>query len=264
MNEAELLFTSLLSCNRTQLHLSKRDLLEKNKGAFVSHVLKRRIKGEPIQYILGKADFMGLEFDVTPDVLIPRPETELLVETAVRSLTPNSKLRTINILDIGTGSGCIAVTLAKSIKKVLVYATDFSQGALAVAVKNAKKLEVDNKIKFIHSDLFSNPQLRTASYDLIISNPPYIPSSQIKKLQRELQFEPRASLDGGRDGLKLIKKIIKQSQEFLNANGLLIMEIGFGQAKAVKNLFSKCNAFNIIEIIKDYNQIDRIVVAKKR
>jgi len=264
MDETELLFTNLLSCNRTQLHLRRKDSLGKDKSVFVSSVLKRRIKGEPIQYILGKTDFFGLDFYVNPDVLIPRPETELLVETAVELLTPKSELRTINILDIGTGSGCIAVSLAKSIKNAKVYATDISKNALAVAAKNAKKHRVDHKIKFIHSDLFNTRQLRANNYELIISNPPYIPTGQIDKLQREVLFEPRLSLDGGSDGLKFIKKIIKQSQEFLSADGLLIMEIGFDQANIVKNLFSKCSAFNIIDVVKDYNQIDRVVIAKKR
>ena len=257
MNEAELLFTNLLSCSRTQLYINRKESLGRDKSIFVSNVLKRRIKGEPIQYILGKADFMGLEFYVNPDVLIPRPETELLVEKVM-------EFEATNILEIGTGSGCIAIILAKLLKNTKVIATDISKKALLIAEKNAKMHKVDDRIEFMHSDLFKNSGLRASDFELIISNPPYVPSAQIETLQREVQFEPRLALDGGRDGLDYIKRIISESPRFLKSGGLLMTEIGFRQAEKIKNIFGLRKDFNIMEIIKDYNQIERVVVAKKR
>ncbi|MCM8763157.1 MAG: peptide chain release factor N(5)-glutamine methyltransferase [Candidatus Omnitrophica bacterium] len=265
MNEAELLFTHLLSCNRTQLYIDREKSLDKERSIFVSNILKRRIKGEPLQYILGRADFMGLDFYVDPNVFIPRPETELLVETAIRKLqTVSNNSGPINILDIGTGSGCIAISLAKFMPRAQIIATDISSFALAVARKNAEIHRVEGRIKFINSDLFQNEELWAINYELIISNPPYIPSAQIERLPREVKCEPRLALDGGENGLDYVEPIIKTSQQLLKPQGFLIIEIGWGQSGAVKNLFGKNRAFNIIEVVKDYNQIDRVMVAKKR
>ncbi|MDD5610985.1 MAG: peptide chain release factor N(5)-glutamine methyltransferase, partial [Candidatus Omnitrophica bacterium] len=248
---------------RSDLYLNRHSILDKQKSSFISSVLKRRIAGEPIQYILNKADFFGFEFYVSPDVLIPRPETEVLVEACVRLMVKSSVQRTIDILDIGTGSGCISVLLAKLLPEASIVAVDISSLALNVARKNAKLHQAEKRIKFIQSDLFKNldPQNK---YDLIISNPPYVPSAEIEALQREVQHEPRLSLDGGNDGLDHIRRIIQASPRFLKESGLLILEIGFGQLEKIKNLFGLARDFNIMEIIKDYNGIDRVVIAKKR
>jgi len=275
MNEAELLFTEIFNTTRAGLYLDKDLRLDKDKAYFISTVLRRRIQGEPLQYILGKCEFMGLEFKVTPDVMIPRPETEILVEKGidlVRSLGLGVRskelgvgswelgVRSWEILDIGTGSGCIGISLAKFLQNCKVTAVDISENALIVAKENAKLNNVE--INFLHSDLFNACELESNRYDLIVSNPPYIPSSEIDSLEIQLQYEPRIALDGGMDGLDFYRRIICQAQAHLKADGFLILEIGFGQAIKIKNILEKTRNFAIIDIVKDYNSIDRVVVAK--
>jgi release factor glutamine methyltransferase len=263
MNEAELLFSSMLNCDRLSLCLNKGLVLDKEKAEFISSVLKRRIKGEPIQYILGKTEFMGLEFKVGPCVLIPRPETEILVETAIRQLSVfRHQFQTLKILDVGTGSGCIAITLAKLFPNAKIDALDLSEGALAVAKDNAQLHNLD--VNFIHSDLFSSNYLIANTYDLIISNPPYIVSSQIDKLQPEIKYEPRIALDGGEDGLNFYRRLIAGSLSYLKRGGLLIMETGFNQKASLKNIFQKFADFEIIETVKDHNNTDRVIVAGRK
>ncbi len=263
MTEAEVLFTNILNCSRQSLYLDKDIFLDKAKFSFVSSALRRRIKGEPIQYILGRTEFMGLEFKVTPDVFIPRPETEILVEKTVeiaRSSDPGAR----SILDIGTGSGCIAVSLAKFLPNIILTATDISHKAIETAQSNALLNNAADKIKFIYSDLFTSYGLLIRSYDIIVSNPPYIPAAEIEELQPEVKYEPRIALDGGKDGLDFYRRIIDKAPSYLKENGFLIMEIGFNQGEAIKNIFQKSGYFQIIELIKDYNNIDRVVIAKKR
>lgn len=263
MNEAELLFTEILNCGRQDLYLKKDLTWDKSKSVLASTILKKRFLGEPLQYILGKAEFMGLEFRLTPDVLIPRPETEILVEAALELIRGlKSVNRQINILDMGTGSGCIAISLAKAIAGGHIYAADISSRALAVAEKNARLHGVD--IGFLKSDLFDFFKSLAVSCDLIVSNPPYIPSAEILKLALEIQAEPRLSLDGGSDGLDFYRKIIAGSPEYLKDGGFLALEMGFNQKNAIKNIFLKSGIFEIINVIKDYNNIDRVIIAKKK
>lgn len=259
MNEAELLFTELLNCDRASLYLNRDSILNKEKLFSVSSALKRRIKGEPIQYIIGKTEFMGLEFKVTLDVLIPRPETEILVEAAIKiTRLIGEKVR---ILDLGTGSGCIAVSLAKLLPKAKVTATDISPEALKVALENARANNVD--IDFFQGDLFGTCNLTPITYDLIISNPPYIRSSEIKKLQPEVQYEPPIALDGGKEGLDFYKRIINDAPRYLKKKGFLILEIGFDQKDDLKKNLQNSGYFEIIEVIKDYNNLDRVIIAQK-
>ncbi len=268
MNEAELLFTDILNCNRHSLYQDKDKFLDKPQSSFVSAALKRRMRGEPMQYILGKTEFMGLEFKLTPDVLIPRPETEIMVEKAIE-IARSSELIAYSILDIGTGSGCIAVSLAKFIKDAKVTAVDISKAALGIAKQNALLNNV--RVDFLESDLFSNQELRAAclsgrqaSYELIISNPPYVPTAEIEELQAELKYEPRIALNGGKDGLDFHRRLAKEAHMYLKDGGFLIIEMGYNQKEDIKNIFQKSGNFEIIELIKDYNNIDRAVVAKKR
>jgi release factor glutamine methyltransferase len=202
---------------------------------------------------------MGLEFLVTPDVFIPRPETEILVEKVI-DLVHGSGFMVQSILDIGTGSGCIAVSLAKFLKDIKITATDISNKALEVAQQNAELNEVE--INFLQSDLFSNHELRTKNYELIVTNPPYIRTQDIEALQPEIQYEPTVALDGGADGLCFYRRIIKESACYLKEDGFLIMEMGFNQKDAIENIFKRSLNFKIIETVKDYNNIDRVVVAK--
>jgi release factor glutamine methyltransferase len=264
MNESELLFSSILNCDRPSLYLNKAQILDKDSYVFVSSVLKRRIKGEPIQYILGKTEFMGFVFKLSPDVLIPRPETEILVEAVINKVTKSQGCKVTNIFDIGTGSGCIAISLAKILTGVKITALDFSQKALKVARDNAQLHNVASKIKFICGDLFSGGKFKAKSYDIIVSNPPYIVSDEIDNLAPEIQYEPRMALDGGKDGLDFYRRIICGSLEYLKNDGLLILEIGFNQGGALKNIFQKHKDFEIIEIIRDYHGIERVVLARKK
>jgi len=267
MTETELAFCEILNCDRASLYLNKDSLPGKDNSARLAAVLKRRASGEPLQYILGKAEFRGLEFKVTPDVLIPRPETELVVETALEAVVRiSSFVSRINILEIGTGSGCIAVSLAKFLPEAKLTATDISQKALDIAKQNARSNKVN--IDFIKADVFNEIrdtryEIRDIEYDLIISNPPYIPAAEINNLQPELQYEPRVALDGGKDGLDFYRRIIKEGADYLIPAGFLIMEIGFGQKEAIKNIIVNSNKFKIMEIVRDYNNIERVVVAKR-
>ena len=272
MNEAELLFSELLGLNRMDLYQKRTLRLDKARAQEAVSVLKRRISGEPLQYILGKTEFMGLEFKVTPKVLIPRPETELLVEKTIelatksqsqcaakRSLPGGDKVT--KILDLGTGSGCIAISLAKFLPEAQIDAVDISEEALEIAKENA---ELNNtKINFIKSDLFAKYELRAKSYELIISNPPYVVSNEISALQPEVRSEPRVALDGGPDGLDFYRRLINDAPRYLREGGYLVLEIGFGQREVVKNILNIAKGLEIMDIIKDYNGIDRVVVTRK-
>lgn len=263
MNEGELLFTEILGCDRLSLYLNKNSALGRDESVVVSSVLKRRLSGEPLQYILGKIEFMGLEFKVSPDVFIPRPETEILVETVLNIVSPLTRpfVCPLRILDVGTGSGCIAISLAKLLKGTEMTAVDISQEALDIAKQNALLNNVE--INFLQSDLFNTQDLRPNTYDLIISNPPYIPTEDIENLQLQIQYEPVIALDGGKDGLDFYRWIIKNSPKYFKKGGYLIMEMGFNQRDAIEDIFYNSRDFKIKEVVKDYNNIDRIIVARK-
>ncbi|MFA5116461.1 MAG: peptide chain release factor N(5)-glutamine methyltransferase [Candidatus Omnitrophota bacterium] len=265
MNEAELLFTEVIHCSRQELYNRQYKALDKRQKEFITRALKRRLSGEPIQYILGKADFMGLVFKVNPRVLIPRPETEILVETTVkyaRKAAPHKGK--MNILDIGTGCGNIAISLAKFLPEALVIGLDISKSALAVAKSNAALNNVSNRIHFVCSDLFISTRAPAFLYDIIISNPPYIPGAEMKNLQVEVRHEPGSALNGGEDGLEFYRRIISGSPDWLKENGILALEMGFGQCQSIKGIFAKSGKFDIIDIVKDYSGIERVLIAKKR
>ncbi len=224
-----------------------------------SSLVNRRAGGEPLQYILGKAQFMGLEFIVTPDVLIPRPETELLVEKAIEAISCQlSAVSCPRILDLGTGSGNIAISLTKFLRDCKIKASDVSEAALCIARENAVLNRAQDKIKFILSDLFEG--LEGYKFDMIISNPPYVARPQFEELQREIGFEPREALDGGIDGLDFYRRIIKEAGEFLSDGGCLCLEIGFRQAEHIKSLFEKYYYKNIL-FIEDYSGIERVAIS---
>ena len=209
----------------------------------------------PLAYILGNAEFYGNLFSVTSDVLIPRPETELLCELIIKENKNNNQK--LDILDMCTGSGCIAITLAKNLNSN-VTAIDISANALKIAKQNATNLQTN--INFIESNMFDKI---TGTYDIIVSNPPYIESAEISKLMQSVKdFEPHLALDGGTDGLDFYKIINSLAPQFLKPNGKLYLEIGYNQGKSLTKLLS--TNFQDIQIIKDYNGLDRIVTAKLR
>src|SRR6056297_1221920 len=217
---------------------------------------KQVSKGTPLQYVLGSQEFYGLDFLVNESVLIPRPETEIIVEFIINKY----KGKDVKILDIGTGSGAIAVSLAKNLTKSCVDAIDISNNALAVAKQNAKLNMVEERINFIESNLFSN--IGSYDYDCIVSNPPYISASEMKVLPLNVTKEPKLALYGGIDGLDFYKKIINKSADFLKVEGMLIFEIGYKQGKEVSMLMQKKGFINV-EIKKDFNNLDRIVLGYK-
>ena len=264
MSEDEIILTHILNCRRIDLHVDKPALSKEQQRQFDEYKV-RRAAGEPLQYILGSCNFFGLEFKVNPAVLVPRPETEILVEEALRRFKGNA------ILDIGTGSGCIAVTLAKNLPHTRVTAVDVSADALTVARENAVTHGVADRIDFVQADIlsavipvptFSRDNRESRTFDLIVSNPPYIPSAQISTLPKDVQKEPCLALDGGEDGLTFYKSLIKYSPSLLRKGACLMMEFGDGQGSAIRAIFDQGKAFSGVEILKDLTGKERIMCGK--
>jgi release factor glutamine methyltransferase len=215
--------------------------------------VKKRAERIPLQYIIGEQEFMGLTFKVNSNVLIPRQDTETLVEEALKVCRPGMK-----VLDLCTGSGCIIVSILKNAPGIIAVGADISKQALLVAKENGKAYELD--IEWLRSDLFDNV---TGKYDLIVSNPPYIPTKDIAELMPEVRdFEPFDALDGHEDGLFFYRKIIAESEQYLNSEGSLYLEIGYDQGEAVKEILTK-EGFSDILIKKDLSGHDRVVIARK-
>lgn len=215
------------------------------------------INGKPIQYITNEQEFMKLKFYVDENVLIPQPDTEILAEKIIDEYSDKE----VKIWDLCTGSGAIAISLAKYIKKSNIIATDISNKAIQIAKLNAEKNLVHKKIKFILSDMFKN--IENDTFDLIVSNPPYIKTDVINNLEKSVQNEPNIALDGGEDGLKFYKIIAENAYKFLNNNGKLYLEIGFDQKENVINLLQKTYKYNEITCIKDLAGNDRLIIASK-
>ena len=240
-------FSSVELITHNDYPLNKAQLLQLNA------LIQRRKNGEPLHYILGYKEFYSREFIVTPDTLIPRPETELLVEK-VLEITNIIAKQNIEILDLGTGSGCIAITCKLENPLLQIYAVDKYQATLDIAIKNAKQLGAD--IKFILSDWFDFISDR---FDIIVSNPPYIALADAHL--NDLQFEPQYALTDAHDGLKHIKHIITYAHNYLNQNGYLLFEHAYNQGKLVRELF-QANAFTNVETLQDYSGLDRITLGK--
>ena len=261
MTEAELVLTHVLNCDRLSLYLNKDVCLDIDKSAQVSAILRRRITGEPLQYILGSVEFMGYRFKVDKRALIPRAETEILISSVLEKIKSTAKSARLKILDLGTGSGCIAVCLAKLLPQARVWATDVSSAALQLAKENADLHKV--KVKFLSGDLFSALEKDQEKFDLIISNPPYIAQDEFYALAKEISFEPVLALKAGIEGLDFYRRIINQAAGYLNTDGLLAFEIGANQANRICAMLEEQN-FNLFGIIKDYNNTKRVVMAKQR
>ena len=220
-----------------------------------NELLKRRMGREPLAYILGTWDFMGLSFNVNKNVLIPEQDTEILVEEALRFCEDGMR-----ILDLCTGSGCIAISLLNYTNNTMAHGTDISKEALEVAQGNADRLGLSERIKFEQADLF--PTDSSKKYDILVSNPPYIESAVIDSLAPEVKdHEPRLALDGDEDGLKFYRRIIDNTGELLLSNGYIFLEIGYDQADKVKELMENNGRFHEIEVIKDYSGNDRVIRA---
>lgn len=219
--------------------------------------IKRLIMGEPLQYIIGMQEFMKLKFIVTKDVLIPQPDTEILVEEVIDIL---KNIQNPVILDLCTGSGAIAIAIAKYVQNVKIYAVDISKKALEIAKQNATLNGVANNIKFIESNLFD--KIKDEKFDIIVSNPPYVPTNDIKKLPIDVQNEPHLALDGGNDGMDFYRKIAKEGYKYLNRQGYICLEIGYDQKNDVKKIIENERRYVETYCKKDLCQNDRIIVTR--
>lgn len=256
--DTELLLQKVLGdVDRLYIHLNlNKELTEEQKIKFIGFA-EERINGRPIAYIVEKREFMGLDFFVKEGVLIPRPDTETLVEEIIEICKDR---KNVSILDIGTGSGAITVSLAKYIENSNVTSFDISEIALAIGKKNAIINEVDKKIKYIKSDLFTALNDSDIKFDIIVSNPPYIKKKDIETLHTQVKdYEPHNALEGGEDGLDFYRKITEQGKKYLNECGILAYEVGHNQAEDVINIM-KSNGYKKIYTKKDIQGIDRVVI----
>ena len=255
--KARLIMQYILNKPRQYLIIYDNQVLTLRQEVNYFKAIKRLINGEPIQHITHQQEFMKLNFFVNEDVLIPRPDTEILVEEVIKIAR---KINAKKILDMCTGSGAIAVSLAKYLDNVEITAVDISEKSLDVAKTNAKNNEIENKITFIESNLFEN--IVNEKYDIIVSNPPYIRKDVIKTLTKEVQKEPKIALDGGYDGLDFYRKITHQSEEYLKFNGYLCLEIGYDQKKDVIKIINDEKKFTGTYSKKDLCDNDRIIVTR--
>ena len=256
--DAEILLAHVLNCRRLTLYVDSKRILPLESVFRFNELINRRLEGVPVAYLIGSKEFMGLKFSVNENVLIPRPETEILTELVGEYLRGLNK--EVIFADLGTGSGAIAVSILKFVKNARAVAVDISESALEIAKFNAQRFNVDDRIKFYRGDLFA--PLEGKIFNAIVSNPPYIPTNELETLQKEVKLEPRLALDGGEDGLNFYRRIISESPRFLAESGILAVEIGINQASAVKNLFEAANFFDV-EIFKDLAGLERIVAGKK-
>jgi len=253
--EVQLMLQHAMNVNRAWLIAHENDALEANIHAMFETLLNRRLSGEPIAYILGEREFYGLKLKVSTDTLIPRPDTETLVEAALAKIPQDKKT---HVLDLGTGTGAIALAIAKHRPQAFVYAVDASQAALDVAIDNAKNLEISN-VKFVLSDWFSN--LINERFDVIVSNPPYIEADDAHLTQGDLRYEPIKALASGIDGLDAIRTIITNASQHLNPHGWLLLEHGYNQAESVASLLKQAG-FTEINQAKDLAGIQRVTLGR--
>jgi len=255
--EAGSLLSFILRKDRTFLISHAEDPIDDSVISSFREVVERRASGEPLQYITGVQDFFGREFRVTPDVLIPRPETELLVEAAL-------EFSGSSLCDVGTGSGCIAVTLLCELPEARAVAIDKSPAALEIAKLNARALAVSERATFVMSDCFDALDPSEFQFDLIASNPPYVAEAIVAGLQREVRdHEPTIALSPGPDGLSMIRRLLQDAPPFLKPSGHLIMEIGFDQGEAVQRLINE-QQWHLVGLRPDLQGIPRIVILRKK
>jgi release factor glutamine methyltransferase len=259
---AEWLLCYVLGLKRIELYTQFGKIVGQEQLSQLHELVKRAGAHEPIAYITGKKEFYSLEFEITKDCLIPRPETELLVERAIEFLRTRSGEQFA--CDLCTGSGCVAVAIARNFANCRIVATDISDSALAVAEKNVAKHGLMNRIKLLQGDLFEPiiSGLGPAKFDLIVSNPPYVSEPEYEKLAANVKdFEPKSALTAGLDGLDIIKKIIADANQHLKPTGTLILEIGNEQGPALRDILETAGYFDNVKIEKDYANLDRLAIA---
>lgn len=265
---AEIFLSSLLNLKRVDLYLNKDKILTQQENEKLNSYLQQRISGEPIQYITGEVGFFGFEFKIDARVMIPRPETEVLVSEIVGQFKKTKKeFDPLKVVDIGTGSGVIAITLASELKNSFIYATDISKDALELAKENAERNGVEQRIEFVYGDLFE-PLIKKNfenSIDCVVSNPPYIRDRALENLDKEIKdFEPKVALLSGGDGIGFHKKITEGAVTYLKSGGLLAFEVGLGDAERLTEFIASNNSYENIKIVKDLAGIKRVVLAMKK
>jgi len=262
---AELLLSGILKMKRIELYMQFDKLVAEEQLDKLHDLVKRAGQSEPIAYLTGKTEFYSLELEVSRDCLIPRPETELLVQRAIEFLRTRSGSQFV--CDLCTGSGCIAVAIARNYPQAHIIATDICDAALNMAARNVEKHQLKERIKLLCGDLFDPimPQLDTNKFDLIVCNPPYVSTAEFEKLGKNIKdYEPKVALFAGADGLDIYRRIIKRVDVFLKPDAALMLEIGYSQGPAVRELLEQTGCFSKITIEKDFHNNDRIVVAKKQ
>ena len=255
--DCEILLSNLIKRDKKHIILNPKDLLNSEQLTIFKKLIERRKKGEPIAYLINNKDFWGDKFYVDKNVLIPRPDTELIVEQVLKMYSKNSQ---VQILDIGTGSGCILLSIMKERPNFYGTGIDISQKSINVSKFNTKKLNLMNRVKFLHSSV---DNFKIGKYDLIVSNPPYIKLLNLKYLDKDvINFEPKLALNGGFDGFSKIRKVINKASCLIKKNGKFILEIGFNQKNKVKEILKK-DGFYINKSVKDYGNNDRCIISTK-
>ena len=258
--DAEILLAYVLNCRRLTLYVDSEKILPLEKILRFDELINRRLKKIPVSYLTGTREFMGLSFTVNENVLIPRPDTEILTEGVGEFLRTTGD--SVTFADLGVGSGAISISILKFVKNAHASAVDISAEALNVAKLNAQKFNVDDRIEFFQGDMFA--PLDGKIFNAIVSNPPYIPTGDLETLQAEVMREPRIALDGGTDGLNFYRQIINDAPKFLVAGGLLAVEVGINQADAVKNLLNVNGNFDKLKTLRDLSNIERVVTAYRK
>jgi release factor glutamine methyltransferase len=257
MLDSEILLSEVINKSREFIILNSNHNVSEKDYNFFQELVNQRSKGKPIAYLTGKKFFWKYEFFINEKVLIPRPDTEIIIEEILKIYKKKNK---ISFLDIGFGSGCILLSILKEKKDFKATGIDISNHALKVCKINAYKLGVKNRVRLFKSDI---DKFSKGKYDLIISNPPYIKNLDLKYLEKDvINFEPKLALDGGLDGISEIRKIIKKSSELIKNGGKLILEIAYNQKKEVKQLLIK-NSFYINSVVKDFANNDRCIISTK-
>ncbi len=255
--DSEILMSKAIDKDRKYLILNMKEFIKKNQFDYFKKLIDQRSKGRPIAYIVGKKEFWKYEFNINSHVLIPRPDSELIIDQALKVTKNKSKL---NILDIGVGSGCILLSILKDRKTFYGTGIDLSKKCIELSKINATKLKLQNRVKLLKTNV---DNYKHAKYDLIISNPPYISKLKLKYLDRNvINFEPRLALDGGLDGLSEIRKVILKSSELIKKNGIFILEIAFDQKDKVTKLLRN-KGFYINKVLKDLANNDRCIISTK-
>lgn len=268
---AELLLMSAVGQDRTWIYAHPESPLDASAEREFLDLIEKRSAGTPTQYLTGKQEFWGLEFEVAPGVLIPRPETEHLIEVAVDRIGASRKNDPLLIADVGTGSGCIAVALAKEFPRATIVATDIWPPAISIAKRNADKHGLAERIIFLHADLLKTPNGATdivdntaRSFHLIVSNPPYIPSIEVSALAREVrEHEPEIALFGGPEGLDVYERLIGQAGDSLRDDGLMVLELGYKSLSSVQEMLEASRRWQDIQITNDLAGIPRVISAKR-